>query len=61
MSKIHATQHAKKRMQQRGISELQIRLIREFGRYEYQKGGEDFAFMPEKTLVELRCAPPMSE
>ncbi len=56
MSKIQATQHAKKRMQQRAISELQISLIKHFGRYELQKGGEEFAFMPDNTLAELRHA-----
>jgi hypothetical protein len=56
MSKVNVTQHVKKRMQQRAISELQIRLIREFGQYEYQKGGAQFALIPEKTISELRHA-----
>lgn len=43
-------------MQQRAISEIQVRLIQEFGQYEYQKGGEHIAYIPEKTLTELRHA-----
>lgn len=53
MQKINTTTHAKKRMQQRAISEIQIRLIEEFGRYEYQKGGTSFAYITNKTLTEL--------
>lgn len=56
MDKINVTEHAKKRMQQRAISEIQIRLIQEFGQDQYQKGGENFAFIPEKVLAELRHA-----
>ena len=56
MSKLSLTQHAQTRMQQRAISEMQARLIQEFGQYEYQKGGTQYAFIPEKTLAELRRA-----
>lgn len=56
MTKIRATEHAKKRMQQRGISEMQVRLIKEFGMDMYQKGGENLSYIPEKTLAELRQA-----
>lgn len=56
MEKIDATAHAKMRMHQRAISEMQIRLIQEFGQYQYQKGGANFAFIPERTLADLRHA-----
>lgn len=56
MNTVNATHHARKRMQQRAVNELQVRLIQEFGRYEYQKGGEYIAQIPEKTLAELRQA-----
>ena len=56
MSKTQITHHARARMQQRAISEVQVRLIQEFGRYDYQKGGAQFAYIPEKTLAELRHA-----
>ena len=56
MKKINATQHARMRMQQRAISVMQVRLIQEFGQYEYQKGGEHLAYIPEKILAELRYA-----
>lgn len=56
MKKINTTSHAKKRMQQRAISEMQVRLVQEFGQYQYQKGGDNFAFIPEKILADLRQA-----
>ena len=56
MKKINATAHAQQRMLQRSINEMQVRLIQEFGRYEYQKGGASFAYIPEKVLLELRHA-----
>lgn len=56
MAKIELTSHAKERMQQRAISELQIRLINEFGQREYQKGGSELGFIPQKMLAELRRA-----
>ena len=56
MEKIKATAHAQKRMQQRAISEMQIKLIEVFGESKYQKGGSYYAFMPDKVLVELRHA-----
>jgi hypothetical protein len=43
-------------MQQRGISDTQIRLIEVFGEYRYQKGGFHLANIPEKVLSELRSA-----
>ncbi len=56
MKAIKATAHAQLRMRQRAISEMQVRLIQEFGRYEYQKGGASVAYIPEKVLAELRHA-----
>lgn len=56
MKSIKPTQHAQKRMQQRAISALQVRLIRDFGRYEYQKGGANYAYVPDEALAELRHA-----
>ena len=55
ISKRH-TRHARKRMQQRAISDTQIRLIEMFGDYHYQKGGCYLANIPEKVLSELRMA-----
>lgn len=56
MKKINATSHARTRMQQRAINAMQIRLIEVFGRTQYQKGGANVGYMPEKTLTELRHA-----
>lgn len=56
MNNINATAHAQKRMRQRGISEMQIRLIQEFGIYEYQKGGANLGYIPEKIRADLRHA-----
>lgn len=56
MAAIKATAHAQKRMQQRAISEMQIRLIQTFGQYDYQKGGCSMAYIPEKVLAQLRHA-----
>ncbi|MET0029675.1 MAG: hypothetical protein ABW101_18740 [Candidatus Thiodiazotropha sp.] len=50
------TLHAKQRMQDRGISDLQERLIREFGDFRYQKGGANIAYIPNKLLADLRKA-----
>jgi hypothetical protein len=50
------TKHARKRMQQRAISDTQVRLIEMFGEYRYQKGGCHLANIPEKILSELRSA-----
>lgn len=54
--KMHLTEHAKKRMQQRGISELQTRIIEEFGVEQYQKGGSYLMYLPTKTISDLRHA-----
>lgn len=57
MRKSHnLTEHAQKRRQQRGISELQIDLIRYFGADHYQKGGCSLSYIDEKTLKNLRGA-----
>lgn len=56
MEKSKATVHAQKRMQQRAISEMQIKLIEIFGESKYQKGGTYYGFVPEKILVKLRHA-----
>ncbi|MCA8947610.1 MAG: hypothetical protein KDB29_15345 [Planctomycetes bacterium] len=56
MERISATAHARARMQQRGISELQLLLIKHFGVNRYQKGGNDLNFIPRKTLKQLRHA-----
>jgi hypothetical protein len=53
---MKAIAHAQQRMRQRAISEMQVRLIQEFGRYEYQKGGASVAYIPEKMLADLRHA-----
>lgn len=52
----YMTEHARQRRQQRGISELQIELIRAFGEDFYQKGGANICFIPEKKLIQLRNA-----
>ena len=56
MSAYRLTEHAQKRKQQRGISDLQIELIRSFGDDHYQKGGCVLSFIAEKKLVQLREA-----
>lgn len=50
------TEHAQKRKQQRGISDLQVDLIRYFGSDHYQKGGCSLSYIDEKTIVKLRLA-----
>ncbi|TYC51378.1 hypothetical protein ETQ85_24445 [Zoogloea oleivorans] len=56
MADRYMTDHARQRRQQRGISELQIELLRTFGEDLYQKGGECLCFIPEKKLIQLRNA-----
>jgi hypothetical protein len=57
MTNSHSlTEHAQKRKQQRGISDLQIALIRYFGVDHYQKGGCSLSFVDDKTIKQLRCA-----
>jgi hypothetical protein len=50
------TEHAQKRKQQRGISDLQVELIRTFGDDHYQKGGCSLSFISAKKLTQLRHA-----
>lgn len=50
------TEHAQKRKKQRGISDLQIDLIRHFGADHYQKGGCSLSYIDEKTIKQLRSA-----
>lgn len=56
MERISVTAHGRARMQQRGISELQVRLIKNYGVTRYQKGGDELSFIPERMLIELRDA-----
>lgn len=57
MSRSHnLTEHAQQRKQQRGISDLQMDLIRYFGSDHYQKGGCNLSYIDEKMLVRLRRA-----
>lgn len=56
MKPISATAHARERMQQRAITELQVQLIEHFGVAEYQKGGTSLSHIPDKTLAQLRHA-----
>jgi len=56
MRTTHLTEHAQKRMQQRGISELMVQLIQTFGHYEYQGGGCDHCYIPKHKIRALRKA-----
>jgi hypothetical protein len=56
MDTLQLTQHAQRRKQQRGISNLQIRLIQFFGEDRYQKGGGTVTFISEKEIKNLRAA-----
>lgn len=56
MERISTTAHARERMQQRAISELQVQLIEYFGVHRLQKGGSNLSYIPQKTLTELRRA-----
>jgi hypothetical protein len=50
------TEHAQKRKQQRGISDLQVELLNIFGEDHYQKGGCSLSYIPERKLAMLRNA-----
>jgi hypothetical protein len=52
----HLTEHATRRKQQRGISDLQLRLLELFGEDHYQKGGAFLGYVPDDTLRALRQA-----
>ena len=56
MNHKNLTQHAQMRMQQRGISQMQIELLRQFGKDYHQKGGCVWCYIPEKQLSLLRKA-----
>ncbi|MEQ9328024.1 MAG: DUF4258 domain-containing protein [Rhodospirillales bacterium] len=54
--KPRITKHAQRRMQQRGITELEIEILMSFGEDHYQKGGGTLTYIPEKKLGRLRQA-----
>ena len=56
MNQLIATRHAKERMQQRGISEMQMQLIHCFGVDRLQKGGSYLSYVPAQTIQEIRAA-----
>jgi hypothetical protein len=56
MSNIRKTEHARMRMQQRGIGDLKVKLLKEFGVDQCQKGGECLTYIPAKMIAELRHA-----
>ena len=56
MNPLPLTHHARKRSQQRGISELQIQLIGMFGEDHLQTGGTALSYIPRKRLQQLRDA-----
>ena len=56
MKPIQSTAHARERQQQRGISDLKLQLIQQFGTFKLQKGGSHIAYIDRKTLVQLRRA-----
>lgn len=56
MKLSHLTEHATRRKQQRGISDLQLRLLELFGVDHYQKGGAYLSYAPDDTLRALRQA-----
>lgn len=56
MRRANLTEHAQKRRQQRGVSEMQIQLISCFGSDQYQKGGCTLARISDETLREIRRA-----
>jgi hypothetical protein len=50
------TAHAQKRKQQRGISTMELDLIKYFGIDHYQKGGCSLSYIDGKTIKQLRAA-----
>jgi hypothetical protein len=56
MNQLIATRHAKERMQQRGITEMQMQLIHCFGIDRLQKGGSYLSYVPAQTIREIRAA-----
>lgn len=56
MKQPRRTTHARKRMQQRGINDFMVRLVEEFGQWQYQKGGAHVVEISRKDLAKLRKA-----
>jgi len=56
MSKLIATRHAKERMQQRAISEMEVQLLQLFGEDHYQKGGSYVTYIHKDKYRQLREA-----
>jgi hypothetical protein len=56
MKNMNLTSHAQRRVQQRGVSSLQLELIHVFGDDHYQKGGETLCYINERKLIQLRNA-----
>lgn len=54
--KTNFTEHARKRMKQRAISELMIRLIQEYGVEVQQKHGSVALYVPDDAIRTLRTA-----
>jgi hypothetical protein len=50
------TRHAQKRIQQRGINDFMVRLVLEFGKFQYQKGGSSVVEIGKKDIAKLRRA-----
>lgn len=50
------TEHAQRRKQQRGISDLQVELILAFGDDHYQKGGASLSYISGRKINQLREA-----
>lgn len=56
MKNLISTRHARERMQQRGISEMQMQLVHFFGEDRLQKGGSFLSFVPAETIQKIRAA-----
>ena len=56
ISSPKVSEHAQRRLQQRAISDDMVRLINAFGRYHYQKGGSEIAYIDSKRVSEIRKA-----
>jgi len=53
--KISKTSHAQKRLQQRGISNLEMELILSYGREYYQGKGQTYTYIDKKGLERLEA------
>ena len=51
--KFHSTDHAKKRMRQRGFSDFTMNIVIQYGRYEFAPGGALKIFMGNKDHQKL--------